>query len=506
MPTILISVLFLAVSALLCLTLKCNTFFKRRFLAWFLFLSIMIFIICGLICNAAYSFDSKNILADTKDLKKITDEVDVTVEGRVSSHINTFKGGILFFMEVDTIKRSDTEKRTNFNKEFNGEFMVIVKTRSGNLVKRDDLIKYKCILRFDKGSIFLNGYDTGLSLQERKSRFDIFKLRSRIYNCLKYSMYDCLEYRQASICEAVMLGNTYVIPEAISSDFKKSGIYHLLAISGLHVSFFIMIITKVIRFFTKDFKKNKKNSFLKYIEIAMIVFILLIYNFIIGQRASALRATLMAFFVLLALYWGKEYSRKNVLSFSYIFLLVLEPRFFLNMGFWLSFLSVFGLIYAREPLILFFNELKNRMIKIRKKDRNSENPEDTPVKNYFLSSFIAVFSINITVLPLLLYLFGESPVISFMSNVIAIPVFYGFLSLLFVSSAVILIWPPYGQLLLQAARIPVFILLKISETWRYIGFSTIKSNNFETIHLLIYYIVILFVFFIISRSWQKKRE
>ena len=467
---------------------------------------MVIFFICGLICNAAHSFDLKNILTDKEDIKKMTDEIDVTVEGRVSSHIKTFNGGILFFMDVATIKRSDAEKRTDFSDEFNGEIMTIVKTQPGHLIKRDDLIKYKCVLQADRGSIFLSGYDTGLSLQERTSGFDIFKLRSRIYNCLKYSIYDCLEYRQASICEAVMLGNTYVIPEAISSDFKKSGIYHLLAISGLHVSFFIMSITKVIRFLTKDFKKIKKNSFLRYIEIVVIVFILLIYNFIIGQRASALRATLMAFFVLLAMYWGKEYSRKNVLSFSYIFMLVMEPGFFLNTGFWLSFLSVFGLIYARGPLILFFNELKNRIIKIGSKDPDSEDLAGTPVKNYFLSSFIAVFSINISVLPLLLYLFGESPVISFISNVIAIPVFYGFLSLLFFSSAVILIWPPYGQLLLQAARIPVYILLKISETWRYIGFSTVKSNNFETIHLLIYYIVILFVFFIISMSLAKKER
>ena len=80
----------------------------------------------------------------------------------------------------------------------------------------------------------------------------------------------------------IMLGYTDELDEDIKNNFKNSSISHILAVSGMHISYIILGITFL-------FKKNVGKKINKFI----IIFILIVYMFITGFTPSVVRAGLM---------------------------------------------------------------------------------------------------------------------------------------------------------------------------------------------------------------------
>ena len=142
------------------------------------------------------------------------------------------------------------------------------------------------------------------------------------------------------ILSAMVLGeDVYVDPE-LKELLQKSGIGHLLAISGLHVSFIGAGLYKIMR-------KMK-------IPISMsAVFsgvVLTFYILMIGGGTSALRAWIMFLLQMGANITGREYDGKTALAVAALVVLGREPVLLFDAGFLLSFGAVLG-IYAIAPAL-----------------------------------------------------------------------------------------------------------------------------------------------------------
>ncbi|MGM0409534.1 MAG: DNA internalization-related competence protein ComEC/Rec2 [Bacillota bacterium] len=131
------------------------------------------------------------------------------------------------------------------------------------------------------------------------------------------------------VIKALLLGERARLKENWEEVFTLSGANHLLAISGLHVGFILLILLK----FCKLIKLN--NLFLKNSLITLVLFS---YIFITGLRASVLRASLLAIFFL----WGKYLDRNadiyNILALSAVLNLIIYPYALFDIGFQLSYL------------------------------------------------------------------------------------------------------------------------------------------------------------------------
>ena len=339
----------------------------------------------------------------------------------------------------------------------------------------------------------------------------IYNIRSRFYECIRNTFYNNLDYNSAAICEAIILGNTNNISEKTLTDFRKSGIYHLIAISGLHITFFIYLATVFINFILMFLSAGRKDlRILKFVSFIFIILVLFLYNFIAGEKASALRATVMSVFVLTANLMERQYNKKIILSLSFIILLTINPEFFYNWGFWLSFTSMAGILYLNPVITDLFRFVRKRVQKSGSYFFGSFPEADAPDnaykkskrklrgENYFVSSIITTVSVNIFIFPVLIYLFKELPVFSIPANLMASPVFYMLLAILLTASFLALLWPPFGGFVLKPAGLIIEILLKIARIYKISDFNVISLSNFKGYHMVIYYFALAAVFIALS--------
>ncbi len=140
---------------------------------------------------------------------------------------------------------------------------------------------------------------------------------------------------EAGLLKAFIL-NDPTVPDDLSEYFRQSGLSHIVAISGSHISLVIAII-----FFCLLFSGlNRRQAF--WFCVPIIIF----YVAMVGAPASATRAGIMGFLVLLAMYAGRLSRLDYILVIAGLAMLLFNPMLIIaDAGFQLSFLAVLGMVY-----------------------------------------------------------------------------------------------------------------------------------------------------------------
>lgn len=145
----------------------------------------------------------------------------------------------------------------------------------------------------------------------------------------------------SEVVKALLLGERSQLPESWQKNFTFSGANHLLAISGLHIGFIMILLLKLAEYldFIPDLLKN--------------IFISLIlggYIVLTGIRSSVLRAGLLSIFFL----WGRFFKREadifNILGITAIINLLINPYSLFQVGFQLTYL-VLLMILLWQPYL-----------------------------------------------------------------------------------------------------------------------------------------------------------
>tara|TARA_R110001592_G_scaffold253137_1_gene516009 strand:- start:32 stop:2053 length:2022 start_codon:yes stop_codon:yes gene_type:complete len=218
------------------------------------------------------------------------------------------------------------------------------------------------------------------------------KFRDKIQESLeKYNF----KSDELAVINALLLGQRQDISKELIADYTRAGAIHILAVSGLHVGIILLILSWVF----KPLERLKKGKFIKTI---LVVLFLWMFAFIAGLSASVVRAVTM--FTFLAI--GLSFQRKNVIEFSLIssmfFLLVVKPMFLFDVGFQLSYLAVFGIIWIQPKLY--------KVYKPRFK-----------IVDKFWQLITVSFAAQVGILPLSLFYFHQFPSLFWLSNLIIIP-------------------------------------------------------------------------------------
>jgi competence protein ComEC len=194
---------------------------------------------------------------------------------------------------------------------------------------------------------------------------------------------------------ALLFGEKTELSKEISTNYTQAGIIHVLAISGLHIA----LIYGIILWLTKPLLRVKKGKL--YIFLISL-WILWLYAILAGFSASIVRAAVMFSVVALAKILNRQANIYNSLAVSALLLLVYNPNYLFDVGFQLSFAAVLSIVIF-QPLVRKFSYSKHLVI--------------LKIKELLLISLVA----QIGVLPLILYYFGQFPLLFLLANLIAIP-------------------------------------------------------------------------------------
>ncbi len=145
----------------------------------------------------------------------------------------------------------------------------------------------------------------------------------------------------AALLQATLIGETSGVERRWTNDFRVTGTYHALVISGLHVSVLALTILTILRIF----------RFRRIQALAVAAVASWMYAFISGFGSPVVRAAAGFTLFLIASYWFRKMRILNMLGAIGLVYLALDPDVLFDPGFQLSFVSAAAIAAFAIPLM-----------------------------------------------------------------------------------------------------------------------------------------------------------
>lgn len=243
------------------------------------------------------------------------------------------------------------------------------------------------------------------------------KLRTRIIRNLKKNNFHKTEL---NVAIALIMGQQQDISPEIIRDYQFAGAVHILSVSGLHIGFILLFVT----FILKPIPNTKRGSFIKLI---IILISLSMFGIIAGLAPSVVRSVTMFSFVAIGNHLRRSVNIYHTLLVSVLLILLFEPSFLFDVGFQLSYIALFFIIWL-QPLLASIWQPKNK------------------VSKYIWDILTVSFAAQIGTLPLSIYYFHQFPGLFFVTNLIIIPL----LSIIMILGVIVMLLAAFNI-------IPVFL-------------------------------------------------
>lgn len=206
--------------------------------------------------------------------------------------------------------------------------------------------------------------------------------------------------------KALFLGDRSEIDYETNTALKISGISHIIAVSGLHVSILFGLVY---------FISGKRRFLTTLIGIPTV----LLFAAVVGFTPSVTRAALMQIVMMLSLLLSKEYDRLTALSFAGLVMLVINPLVISSVSFQLSFACMAGITLLGEPISNWLKD-KKRLGKWKGK-----------ISAWLISGVSVSVSATVFTTPLVALYFGCISLVAVLTNLLTVWcitwIFYGIL-------------------------------------------------------------------------------
>ena len=306
-------------------------------------------------------------------------------------------------------------------------------------------------------------------ISEKNAWYYSSKLRTKIIQNLEKSNFNKAEL---NVAVALILGQQQEISPEIIRDYQYAGAVHILSVSGLHIGFVLLFVT----FLLKPFPNTKRGSFIKLI---IILSSLMSFGLIAGLASSVLRSVTMFSFVAIGMYLRRSTNIFHTLLVSMLLILLVQPSFLFDVGFQLSYLALFFILWL-QPLLAQLWKPKNK------------------IATYFWDILTVSFAAQIGTLPLSIYYFHQFPGLFFVTNLIIIP----FLSVIMGLGVLVMLLAAFDFVPIFLARLlewSIYFLNKIINTIASLEQFIFRDISFNWQLMLSLYLLIITVII-----WFKK--
>lgn len=231
-------------------------------------------------------------------------------------------------------------------------------------------------------------------IREEGSRYSLYHETLYRIRCHFEEIFDrVLAPKDASVMKAVLLGNKSGLDAQRKQLFQKSGIAHILAISGLHITLLGMGLYRLLcRIWLP-----------KPVCAVLSIGLMIAYGDMAGMSSSAYRAVFMFGMQLVAQLLRRTYDMLTALALAAMFILLEQPLYLYHSGFLLSFGAILGIGCLSEVLQPVMCEKKRRL-----RDKAAAS----------LCGSLGIFLVHF---PIMLCVYYEFPVYSFLLNLVIIP-------------------------------------------------------------------------------------
>ena len=304
-----------------------------------------------------------------------------------------------------------------------GRYAVLLYLKDNAHLVPGDMVSGEFRLRYTPGGeddatyhrgngIFLLGYQSGeLSVGKTNTipaRHFAAMLRRRLTVILDRTFPE----DTAFFARALLLGDRTGVDYQTNTAFKVTGISHIIAVSGLHVSILFSMLALLC---------GKRRGPLAMLGIPMLI----LFAAVAGFTPSVTRACLMQILMIAALLINKEYDPPTALSFSALVMLVVNPMVITSASFQLSVGCMAGIFLFSKRISGWINNLsfwqswKGKSVGVR-------------IRNWISGGVGVTLSAMFFTTPLVAYYFGAVSLVSILTNILTLWavsfIFYGIMA------------------------------------------------------------------------------
>lgn len=258
--------------------------------------------------------------------------------------------------------------------------------------------------------IFLLAYQEGDATIYPAAFLSIRHYPSLLRQKVKEILKSCFPEDTCAFAKALLLGDTYDLDYETLTAFKVSGIRHIVAISGLHISIFYSMVSLL------TFKR-------RYLTAIVGIPVLFLFAAVAGFTPSVTRACIMVWLMMLATAFHREYDGGTALAFAALVMLLVNPYVITSAGFQLSVAAVAGIYLfsgsIREWMKGFLGKGKGKSISAR-------------LNRWFCGSLsVSLGAMSLTT-PLCAWYFGTVSLVGVLTNLLTLwitsIIFYGIIA------------------------------------------------------------------------------
>lgn len=313
--------------------------------------------------------------------------------------------------------------------------------------------------------------------RDQRSRGHFLNLIDKVRKYITVTFSRSLDKTASAVASGFLIGETRDIPEEIYDYFKDTGTLHLLAVSGSNVWLVVLFFMVILR--ASPWSLTARTIFL----LGVILF----FSFLAYNQPSVVRASIMAALVLIGRASQRKLEYNNIVAAAGVIILLYDPAQLYDIGFQLSFATAWGLIFLTPKAAVIFSKIHKRWY-------------------YRYLIFPAIVSIiaQLVALPISAYYFQRLPAVSFVSNLVIIPlvsvIVIGEVVLLFAALIHPLIGIFFGSLLNPLFNLTVWLLGVFSSG----SFGLPLEVKFGGWMMAGYFIILIGLVLGISRKWARR--
>lgn len=428
--------------------------------------------------------------------EQIPDQAEVLVTGQVKRREERKDYGLLYLQNCQVLQKEKNSKsqsvKTQFKKSIKAmvmqepELLIYLKQDQSNnqTIKSGNQIQVQGELSYFEEARNPGNFDQEFYYEKQGIHASVWADQYQITDLKTWKIRECLAnfrrgWKQLLIAQmgerhgnsmsAIMLGEKSELDVQMKALYQKSGIGHILAISGLHMSFLGMGFYGILR---------KTGCPIRIAGVLGILF-LLGYTIMIGGGVSAMRAFLMFTIRVGADICGRVYDMPTSLSVAGVWIALESPLYLQDAGYLLSFGAVLGMA-AIYPVLAGSQKRATKL----------------------MQSFQASLAVNLVLLPVMLSFYYEFPPYSLFLNLVIIPLMSVVLGAGLLGSVLSLMFRPVGRLVLLLCKGVLELYELCSSLTMKLPCSRIVTGKPETVWIILYYAFLLAVCLYLSR--QKK--
>lgn len=388
-------------------------------------------------------------------------------------------GNLMVYNDNSNSSKSNCFKSDNLQRESYVE--VIGKVKNFTSPSNEGEFDSKTFYQSQKIDLCIYS-DTIRGVMDTQSNVDNFARKLNSFRkIISQNISNSTDEATAGVLNSMILGDKELLQSETKELYQSSGISHILAISGLHISIIGMALYRALR---------KCRSSI-WSAMCISVSIVMSYSYITGNSISTQRAVGMFVLSLFALFIGRTTDLLNSLGFVCLIIMYNNPFVVQYTGFIFSVSAVFTIAVVVRA---FSNEQEYKTEQNERKMGMTSN------------KFFEGIALQVGLLPIVAFVYYEIPVYSFVINLIVLP----FLPIVFVSGLLAGVCGSFSIMLSKALIFPAVVILRIynyiCEIFSRLPGARLIVGKPSVDKIVIYYLLLFFTILVLRRMKAREKK